>query len=316
MSAERDPLDEFLQSILDDAPVDWDAALRGASRESRSRLEALRDVSRIAAFNRDLQRSPAPPPLGAAAAIPEHWGELLLLERLGTGSQAEVYRAWDPKLRREVALKLLLPDARGAGSATTESPLIEEGRAAARIRHPHVVAVHGIDRHGDRVGLWMELVKGTSLEQEVRSRGALTSADATRLGREIGSALGAVHAAGLLHRDVKPANVVRDAEGRFVLTDFGLGAPAQGAATLAAWPSGTPMYMAPELLLGAAPSQRSEVYALGMLLWFTLAGRHPFDATTLDVLRDAASKGPSPSLRALRPDLPPALLAKIGRAHV
>ena len=268
----------------------------------RGRIDTLRDLSHIAAFSRGLQRGAESGP----PAAPERWGDLLLLERIGSGAHADVYRAWDPRLQREVALKLIRP---GSGA---ESEWLEEGRAAARVRHPHVVAVHGIDRHDGRVGLWMELVRGVTLERRVQEHGPLDPAEAVRLGTEIGSALTAVHAAGTLHRDVKPANVVRDDEGRHVLTDFGLGLR-RDRGTAPAAPTGTPMYMAPELLAGSPATERSDVYSLGMTLWFALAGRHPFEATTLPELIEAARRGPR-LLRSVRAGIPARLAAVVERA--
>jgi len=299
MSIDRDPLDSLLDSISDGNPVDWEAGERGGTK--RPRIESLRIVSRIADFSRGRQRAARDSTRG-----PERWGDLLLLERVGAGAHAEVYRAWDPGLQREVALKLIRLEAAGAA-------LLDEGRAIARIRHPHVVTVHGVDRRDGRVGLWMEFVRGASLEQDVRTRGALEPAVAARLGVEIGSALVAVHGAGLIHRDIKPANVVRDAEGRHVLADFGLGLPADQAAARETDPSGTPMYMAPERFSGAAASERSDVYSLGLLLWFALAGRHPFEAATFADLKAAVERGPRP-LRELRQDIPVELAAVIERA--
>ncbi|MEO6462627.1 MAG: serine/threonine-protein kinase, partial [Candidatus Eisenbacteria bacterium] len=301
MGAERDPIEELLASVSDGRPIDWDAAARNLGPDGRTRLHALRDVARIADYNRSLQQAPGDD------ATPDRWGDLLVLESIGAGAHGEVFRTWDPALRREVALKLLPADG-------DDARLLEEGRAAARIRHPHVAAVHGIDRHDDRVGLWMELVRGSNLEQEVRTRGRLSADEVARVGREIGSALVAVHAAGLLHRDVKPANIVRDAEGRHVLTDFGLGMSQAAAAREIAGSAGTPMYMAPELLAGGTPTERSDVYGLGLVLWYALAGRHPFAAESIPALVQGASRGPELSLAAERPDVPRPLLAIVTRA--
>jgi hypothetical protein len=301
VGAERDPVEELLAAVSDGRPVDWDAAAHGLDPDGRSRLGALRDVARIAEYNRSLQQG------AADGAWPERWGEMLLLERIGAGAHGEVFRAWEPALRREVALKLLPPHG-------DDARLLDEGRAAARIRHPHVATVLGIDRRDGRVGLWMELVRGSNLEQEVRARGRLAADEVRRLGRELASALIAVHAAGLLHRDVKPANVVRDAEGRYVLTDFGLGTSHADAAREVAGSAGTPMYMAPELFSGGAPTERSDVYALGLVQWFALAGRHPFVAESLPALAQSAARGPEPALDAERPDAPPALLAAVAQA--
>jgi len=301
MKADRDPVERLLESVADGIPVDWDGAALGSVPAERPRIEALRAISRIAQFSRAAQRA------GGDAPFPERWGGLLLLERLGGGSQADVFRAWDPELRREVALKLLRADAAGPG----DDALIAEGRAAAAIRHANVVTVYGVERHEGRVGLSMELLRGATLEQEVFANGPLEPAAAARLAAEIGAALAAVHEAGLVHRDLKPANVVRAEGGRFVLADFGLGLRAATAA--AAGAPGTPMYMAPETLAGGPASPRSDVYALGLLTWFALAGRHPFAVTTLDELRAAAAAGPAPRLRELQPGIPPRLAAAIER---
>ena len=110
------------------------------------------------------------------------------------GAFGVVYRAWDPQLRREVALKILRQKP-ARSLEPTASPLIDEGRAAARIRHPHVVTVHGIDVHDGQVGLWMELIAGKSLEYLLERHGPLSPPELTRLARELGAALAAVHAA-------------------------------------------------------------------------------------------------------------------------
>jgi serine/threonine protein kinase len=251
MSADQDPIEHLLASIADDTQPDWDAAERHADPSRRARVESLREVARVAEFSRRHQRS-APHTPGDPGAPPERWGDLLLLERLSASAHAEVYRAWDPGLQREVALKLVR-------SGASDEALLEEGRIAARVRHPHVVTVHGVDRRDDRVGLWMELVRGPSLEQEVRARGTLDGAETRRLGIQIGSAIEAMHAAGLLHRDVKPANVIRGADGSWMLADFGLGLRETTPAATRRGPSGTPMFMAPELLDGAAPDGRSDL---------------------------------------------------------
>ncbi|HET9234076.1 MAG TPA: serine/threonine-protein kinase [Candidatus Eisenbacteria bacterium] len=304
MSAERDPLDDFLSSIADGKSFDWEAVGGTAAPRDRARMEALGDVSRIAAFSRSLQQLDIRSSL-AHEGFPERWGDLLLLERLAIGSLGgEVYRAWDTRLQREVALKLLPP----GQAQNEESPFIQEARAGARIRHAHIVAVHGIDVHDGRAGLWMDLLRGPTLEQEIVRTGALDAGTAARLGMEIGSALSAVHEAGLLHRDVKPANIVRDGD-RYVLTDFGLGKDAWHASP-AERPSGTPMYMAPELFKGVGASPRSDVYGLGLTLWFALSGRHPFQAGSLEELILAVEKGPGP----LPPGAPQHLVRVIEQA--
>lgn len=318
MRPERDRIEGLLGPISDGEAIDWDAVVRDADPSERAMAEALRDVDGIGSWSRALQRATVPDG-GATETFREipRWGELLLLERRGAGSSAEVWRAWDPRLRREVALKLVLSGRPGDTASADNSPLMAEGRALARVRHPNVVAVHGIDSHDGRVGLWMDLVRGDTLEQVVATTGPLAPDEAARLGREIGGAVEAVHAAGLLHRDIKPANVVRDADGRWILADFGLGRPllAGGGADPAPLSLvGSPMYMPPELLEGGVPDARADVYALGLLVRYALTGAHPFPDGTLGELRKAAAAGPQPALAKARPGLPPGLITAVEMA--
>lgn len=318
MNADQDRLRELLGEISDGRPIDWEAAVRGLpAGDDRRHAEALRDVDRIAEFNRVLQRSGD----GAAdlAGMPpesgtlESWGPLLLMQQIGRGSHADVYRAWDLQLRREVALKLLREEP-GQHARAEQSPLMREARAAASVRHPNIVMVHGIDQHQGRVGLWMEFVRGESLEDRLRRHGALAAGEVRRLGISIGSAVQALHDAGVLHRDLKPANLVHDESGRWVLTDFGLGSRVELSSRPQPWATGTPMYLAPEALEGAPHSVGTEIYALGLLLWTALVGRHPFAAGDLAELKSRAAKGPSPSLAQSCPSAPPALVAVVERA--
>ena len=312
MSRADDPLDALLESVSRGVRVDWNAASARAGGDlERSQVRALAEVARIAEFNRSLQRgrgtpdSPLPPPGGE----PRRFGALLLLERVGSGTSGEVHRAWDPVLEREVALKVLRPDG-SAGAAA----LVEEARALARLRHPEVVSVHGIAEQDGQLGMWMEFLRGEDLAQRIERLGPLPAAEAVRIGTAAARALSAVHAAGLVHRDLKPANLVITEDGRVVLTDFGLGQRRLGADDDPLRISGTPMFMPPERLAGGPASARSDLYALGVTLWFALAGRPPFAARTLAELREQAGKGAWRSLAEERPDLPPPLVAVIERS--
>jgi len=294
-----DELDALRTSIAEDGPIDWERAERDAPDEAaRARVRTLREVARVADFHRTLQRA-------GENAMPERWGELLLLERVGSGTSADVFRAWDPALQREVALKLL--------RASTPSPSwLEEARALARVRDPHVVVVHGVAVHEGRSGLWMEFLHGPTLEAEIAQKGRLDPARVARIGAMVGRALAAVHAAGALHRDVKPANIVMTSDGRAVLTDFGLGT--RDATLPAAAYAGTPVFMSPERLRGARARPGDDVYALGVTLRCALAGTPPFEPASLEELRDAAARGPAMPLASARPDAPPALVQAIERA--
>ena len=152
---------------------------------------------------------------------PERWGHLRVLERIGGGAFGEVYRAWDTRLDREVALKLL-PVRSGTGDARATS-IIEEGRLLARVDHPNVVTIFGADRIDGRVGLWMELVRGRTLQEVVEQGHGFSVAEVVDIGMQLCRRGGRGAPAGLIHRDIKAHNVMRADDGRIKLMDFGAG---------------------------------------------------------------------------------------------
>jgi serine/threonine-protein kinase len=239
----------------------------------------------------------------APGAAPSSWGSLIKLRQIGAGAFGEVFEAWDPLLERSVALKLL-GEKPGHGAPAWDAAL-REGRLLARIRHPSVVQVFGVDLIDGRVGIWMELVQGTTLEKWITRHGPLSAREALGIGIELCRALAAIHASGLVHGDVKSQNVMREEGGRIVLMDLGLGRAA--AAAKAAGESsrgGTPLYMSPELLGGGPPGTASDIYALGVLLFHLVTGRFPVTGSTLRELRARISTGQVDSLRDIRPDIP------------
>jgi eukaryotic-like serine/threonine-protein kinase len=236
------------------------------------------------------------------------WGSFTLLARVGAGGFGEVYRAWDSHLQREVALKLLLPGAVG-GEAEYEA-MLREARALASVRHPNIVPVHGIDRHDGRVGFWTDFVHGKTLSVLLREQGTFGSREAALIGLDVAKALSAVHRAGLLHRDIKAENVMREEGGRILLMDFGLSAFEQRAAEFA----GTPNYMAPELFRGGQSTVATDIYAMGVLLYYLVAGDYPAKLTGLTALESLAKFAQRKPLMDLRPDLPDSLLRTVDSA--
>ena len=217
-------------------------------------------------------------------AIPEGatWGSLRVLERVGQGAFGDVYRAWDSRLDREVALKLIR---RLESLDSIASHVIDEGRLLARVRHPNVVTVYGADRIDGRVGLWMEFVRGRTLEAVLREQGPFGAEEATLIGLDLCRALSAVHGAGLIHRDVKAQNVMREAGGRIVLMDFGTGR--DDLSDRPADVAGTPLYVAPEVLGGAPATAESDIYSVGVLLFHLVTGSYPVKGRTAADLREA-----------------------------
>lgn len=211
-------------------------------------------------------------------------GRYRLHERLGSGGMGIVWRATDQLLAREVAVKALpLDETLSAAEARRRRErTLREARAVAQLRHPHVIVVHDVVEDDERAYMVMELVDGGSLADRVVSRGPVDAAEAARIGIALLDALGTAHTAGILHRDVKPSNVLVADDGRVVLTDFGV-AQVAGATTLTESGSfvGSPEYTAPERMSGAGTGPESDLWSLGVLLCAVLSGASPFHRDSL-----------------------------------
>jgi len=298
-------VDRLAGAIIDGTPIDWAVAESTADDTDRAVVTQLRRLARLAEVHRE-------PPAAAPGQRDErlqNWGHLRLLERIGRGAFGDVYRAWDTRLDREVALKLL--PARSTSNNTRDASIIEEGRLLARVRHPNVVTIYGAERIGERIGLWMELVRGSTLEQVLHRGKVFTPAEAIDIGIELCRAISAVHEAGLLHRDIKTHNVMLAEDGRVVLMDFGTGREFDDRSARAA---GTPLYLAPEVLRGGSASVRSEIYSLGVLLFHLVTGSYPVRGDSLEQLREVHNSGQRTDVRTARPDLPVRLARIIERA--
>ncbi|WP_435897285.1 serine/threonine-protein kinase [Streptomyces tsukubensis] len=234
-------------------------------------------------------------------------GRFALEARLGGGGMGTVWRARDLVLDRAVALKEVRPPDPGLAEYDPEAArllrarVLREARALARVDHPNVVTIHHVVDGGGDTYPWlvMELVTGGSLA-DLLARGPMDPAAAARLGREVLAALGAAHAAGIQHRDVKPANVLLRPDGRPVLTDFGIAAIRESTVLTATGSIiGTPDYMAPERITGESGGPASDLWSLAMMLYVAVEGRHPLRrATTLATLAAVLNEPVPPPLRA------------------
>jgi serine/threonine-protein kinase len=310
ISDENVALRQAVSAIASGRPVDWrgiDSSAE-ASGAAAPLLAQLKIVESIADLHRSLGGSESEtsghgslPSAGVAQtdAI-ARWGSLQLLEVVGRGASGDVFRAWDMRLEREVALKLLGAD--GSPSDSVGSVVIDEARLLARIRHPNIVTVFGADRVEGRVGLWMEYVRGRTLEALLRDQGALSAHEATLVGLDLCRAVSAVHGAGLLHRDIKAQNVMREAGGRLVLMDFGSVREEPGGAR--AELAGTPLYLAPEIFEHAPATPASDLYSIGVLLYRLVTCGYPVTGRTFTELVDAHRERRRTWLRDARPDLP------------
>jgi serine/threonine-protein kinase len=245
---------------------------------------------------------------------PPVWGHLTGLQRISRGCFGTVYRAWDTLLQREVALKLY-----GYGGRRAEGWYqfgLREARLLARIRHPNVVTVYGVDHREGRLGIWMEHIRGRTLDGLVRDCGALDGDEAAGIGADVCSAVAASHALGLLHCDVSAKNVMQEEDGgRIVLVDFGLGqdlrrTPAEPMARVC----GTPLYMAPELFRGEPSTVRSDIYSIGVLMYRLVTGGYPVEAGNFRDIRAAHESGAVARLAERRPDLSRRFLRIVERA--
>ena len=318
--AADDVLARAIDGIADGAAVNW-PALHGLARSDDERAELkwlqvlgdLANVHRSAHEEIDDDRSGTTRAVTAAeiAEAHESWGRYRLVRKLGTGSFGSVYCAWDPELERNIAIKILHAQVE---DDRLRQRLLREGRALAKVQHANVVQVFGVEAHGNRVGLCMELVSGETLAGVLRSRGRLSHREAAGVGEDVCRALAAVHAAGYVHRDVKAQNVMRDKAGKIVLMDFGTGHDTAGGDRRPRDIVGTPVYMAPEVLDGQPASVQSDVYAVGVLLYHLVSGQYPVEGGTLLDLIDAHKAGRRRPLLEHRPDLPMAFVQLVSRA--
>ncbi|MFF8606672.1 protein kinase [Streptomyces sp. NPDC015346] len=236
-------------------------------------------------------------------------GRYRVVRQLGRGGMGVVWRAVDEVLGREVAVKELRTynDSSGPELADLRLRMQREARAAARVRHPGVIAVHDVTDHQGRPVIVMELVDGPSLDDVLRDRGVLDPREAARVGAAVLEALAAAHDVGVLHRDVKPGNVLLDKGGRVVLTDFGIAAmddPGDGSTTHLTRSGeivGSLDYLAPERAQGQQPGPASDVWALGATLYAAVEGSSPFRRTSTWSTLNAIVVEPLPEPRRAGP---------------
>jgi len=232
-------------------------------------------------------------------------GKYLLTGKLGSGGMGVVYEAEDALLKRKVAIKLL--------SDTSAAPdlmqrFLQEARAAARLSHPNVVAIHEIDQQSGTYFIVMELVRGGSAQDFLDQHGPFDWPEATRIVADVCRGVQAAHAAGLIHRDIKPANIMRDEGGTVKLADFGLAKVLQPSSlapvTQSGLVAGTPEYMSPEQCRADPIDERTDVYSLGATYYTLLTGRPPYQADNPMEVMFGHCTAKIPDVRAANPGLP------------
>ena len=233
--------------------------------------------------------------------------EFKIQERIGSGGFGVVYKAFDTNLERSVAIKMLPPKIAQAGRSVVER-FLREARSAAKLAHPNIVTIHQICPHRDTYYIVMELVEGGALHEHLATRKRFTPAEATRVIRAAAEGLGHAHKRGIIHRDIKPGNIMMTGDGQVKVSDFGLARDVlQGRDIIGAGHSlGTPRYMAPEQALGEEPTAASDLYSLAVTYYALLTGHAAFDAPNDREIMKKQVQAPVPDPRQHVPELPAA----------
>ncbi len=247
-----------------------------------------------------------------AAMIGSKLGSYEVEEEIGRGGMGVVYRAYQPNLQRRVAVKVLLGHL--AKDADFVERFMREARSAAKLHHPGLVTIFDVGELDGTYFFSMQWLQGKTLEDKLAEPGDLPLDEVVSVVSQMASALGYAHEAGVVHRDVKPANVIVDEAGRAVLTDFGIAqAGNETRLTRAGASVGSPDYMAPEQIQGEAIDARTDLYALGILFHHLLAGEPPYTGEAPIAVAYQHLNAPVPSVREKRLDVPPALDEVVAR---
>ena len=287
------------ESISEGTPVNWNDVDKHDDPAYQDIVTELKVLEGLARVHED---------------SPKAWGPFAIVGEIARGAFGTVYIADDRSLNLTMALKVIRP--RNPEVPLDPGKALTEARLLAKISHPNVVRVFRADRIGDEVGVAMELVKGQTLEDLVQKQSRFSAREATLIGIDLCQALAAVHRSGALHGDIKAHNVMRSEDGRIVLMDFGAGKDLNIAPRYTRLDFvGTPLYMAPEVFGGQPRSKNTDIYSLGVLLYYLVSKAYPVDGSTrTEVERAHQHSGQRVPLRDVRPDLPDEFVRVVDRA--
>lgn len=302
--------EEALELHADERPAFLANACAGNPKLLAELTSLLEQSDNAEKYFDSLQQSVLPS-MAANAAIGRMIKHYQILSHIGDGGMGTVYRALDTRLDREVALKFLPADANPQQDAARR--LIREARAAAPLQHPNICVIHEVGETDEgQPFIAMALCDGETLKEKLRS-GPVSVSDAVDIARQIARGLGAAHARKIVHRDVKPANVMIGTDGIVRLLDFGLAKLMDAATTAPHGIRGTIAYMSPEQLRGDETDERSDLWALGVMLYEMLAGTRPFNAAQGQAVIESILRDPPQPLTNRNPDVPEELRRIIDR---
>lgn len=245
-----------------------------------------------------------------------HLGRYRVLRELGRGAMGVVYLAEDESLQRQLAVKtLLLPEeGNSAERRNLEARFIQEAKAAGGLNHPGIITIHDLGRHGDLLYIAMELLEGTELRDRMLA-GPMPLDEALDIAQQVASALAAAHARGVVHRDIKPGNIMLVGQRHAKIMDFGIARmKSSDVRTQSGTMMGSPKFMSPEQVGGHPVDHRSDIFSLGSLLYEMVTGQPAFVAANLGALLNAIMRSSPTPPAELRPDVPPGVEAVIARA--
>ena len=243
-------------------------------------------------------------------------GRYRIVEELGRGAMGAVYRALDPLIEREVAIKTLLPSLPEEVIAEVRERFLREARSAGRLNHPNIVTIYDVGEHEGTAYIAMELLEGRSLAQIIKDPEPMAFAQAAELAAQVADALDHAQRFSIVHRDIKPANIMVDAAGRAKLTDFGIARLPSSSMTQTGDALGSPKYMSPEQVLGLPVDPRADLFSLGIVLYEMLVKRNPFqrDSDTVFSLMHRIAGEPHQDLAGWGRPVPPGLVRIADRA--
>ncbi len=297
--AEDSGLLSIASPIADGTGVDWKDVARQLPDQDRAPIvDELRALERFTAVTE---------------ITPTQWGPFPIKSELGRGVFGRVFEAVDPDMQLEIALKVIRKGAEDQSADLSRG--LKEARLLAKVTHPNVVRIYRVERIADEVGIAMELIRGRALNDLVANNGPLAAREAAVIGIDLCRAVAAVHAAGMIHGDIKAHNVMRETGGRTILMDFGAGRMLDRAVGSEGDCAGTPVYLAPEVFAGKDRTRASDIYSLGVLLYYLVTASYPIHgATGSEVARHHQRSLPRKPLRDARPDLSASFVRVVERA--